>query len=97
MKERIHFGYLPEEYSDPEKSEIVIVPVGYDGTSTWVKGADKGPSAIIEASVNMELYDIETDSEVYKKGIFTEGKGEWEVIYNAVPKFEGHDQPLVPA
>jgi hypothetical protein len=29
-------------------------------------------------------------------GIFREGKGEWEVIYNAVPKFEGHDQPLVP-
>ena len=72
MKERIHFGYLPEEYSDPEKSEIVIVPVAYDGTSTWVKGADKGPAAMIEASVNMELYDIETDSEVYKKGIFTE-------------------------
>jgi len=72
MKERIHFGYLPEEYSDPENAEIVIVPVAYDGTSTWVKGADKGPSAMIEASVNMELYDIETDSEVFKKGIFTE-------------------------
>ncbi|MCP4610101.1 MAG: agmatinase [Planctomycetes bacterium] len=72
MKERIQFGYLPEEYSDPEKSEIVIIPVAYDGTSTWVKGADKGPAAMIEASVNMELYDIETDSEVYKKGIFTE-------------------------
>ncbi|MBC8468532.1 MAG: agmatinase [Planctomycetes bacterium] len=72
MKERIHFGYLPEEYSDPENAEIVIVPVAYDGTSTWIKGADKGPAAMIEASVNMELYDIETDSEVYKKGIFTE-------------------------
>jgi len=72
MKERINFGYLPEEYSEAENAEIVIVPVAYDGTSTWVKGADKGPSAMIEASVNMELYDIETDSEVYKKGIFTE-------------------------
>jgi len=37
-----------------------------------MKGADKGPGAIIEASANMELYDIETDSEVYKKGIYTE-------------------------
>lgn len=37
-----------------------------------MKGADKGPRAIIEASKNMELYDIETNSEVYKKGIFTE-------------------------
>ena len=37
-----------------------------------MKGADEGPTAIIEASANMELYDIETDSEVYRKGIFTE-------------------------
>ncbi len=72
MKETINFGYLPPEYADPETAGIVIIPVAYDGTSTWMKGADKGPAAIIEASVNMELYDIETDSEVYKKGIFTE-------------------------
>ncbi|MBI2664994.1 agmatinase [Candidatus Woesearchaeota archaeon] len=55
-----------------DESEIVILPVPYDGTSTWVKGADKGPDAILEASANMELYDIETDSEVYKLGIFTD-------------------------
>lgn len=72
MKEGINFGYLPQEYSEPENAEIVIIPVAYDGTSTWGKGADKGPAAIIEASANMELYDIETDSEVFKKGIFTE-------------------------
>lgn len=72
MKEVINFGYLPEEYSDPENAGIVIIPVAYDGTSTWIKGADKGPTAIIEASANMELYDIETDSEVYRKGIYTE-------------------------
>ena len=72
MKERIHFGYPPEEYCEPENAGIVIIPVAYDGTSTWIKGADKGPVAMIEASANMELYDIETDSEVFKKGIFTE-------------------------
>jgi agmatinase len=72
MKNTLNYGYLPEEYSNPENADIVITPVAYDGTSTWVKGADKGPEAIIEASANMELYDIETDSEVYKCGIFTE-------------------------
>ena len=72
MKEVINFGYLPEEYADPENAGIVIIPVAYDGTSTWIKGADKGPTAIIEASANMELYDIETDSEIYRKGIYTE-------------------------
>jgi agmatinase len=72
MKNTVNYGYLSEEYSDPDNSNIVIIPVAYDGTSTWVKGADKGPEVIIEASANMELYDIETDSEVYKCGIFTE-------------------------
>lgn len=71
MKQITKFCQLPEEYSDLDKSKIVIIPVPYDGTSTWVKGADKGPSAVIMASANMELYDIETDLEVYKKGIFT--------------------------
>ena len=72
MSKAVNFGYLTKEYSNPDNSRIVIVPVPYDGTSTWIKGADKGPEAIIEASANMELYDIETDSEVYKKGIFTD-------------------------
>jgi agmatinase len=74
MKDGFNFGHLPEEHSNPNDAKIVIIPVAYDGTSTWRKGADKGPSAIIEASANMELYDIETDSEVYKEGIFTEGE-----------------------
>ena len=54
-----------------ETAAIAILPVPYDGTSTWMKGADSGPEAILDASVNLEFYDIETDSEVYKKGIAT--------------------------
>ena len=54
-----------------QESEIIIVPVPYDETSTWMKGADKGPDAILEASVNLEFYDIETSSEAHLKGIFT--------------------------
>lgn len=65
------YGDLTDEYSQKDNSKVVILPVPYDGTSTWGKGADKGCAAIIEASANMELYDIETDTEVYKKGIYT--------------------------
>lgn len=72
VQETTNFGYLPDEYSALDNAEVVIVPAPYDGTSTWLKGADKGPEAIIEASANMELYDIETDSEVYRKGICTD-------------------------
>ncbi len=70
MKTTKTYAGIPEEYATPEKSKIVLIPVPYDGTSTWKKGADKGPQAFLEASENMELYDIETDSEVYKQGIY---------------------------
>jgi len=56
---------------DYHNSRIVILPVPYDATSTWMRGADKGPAAIMEASINLEFYDIETNSEVHKHGIFT--------------------------
>ena len=67
----VHFGDIPEEFCNEETSKIVVLPIPYDGTSTWVKGSDKGPEALLEASANMELYDIETDSEVYLQGIYT--------------------------
>ncbi len=66
-----NFGGLPVEYSSYKNSDIVILPVPFDKTSSWIKGSDKGPSAIINASNNMELYDIETGSEVYTRGIHT--------------------------
>ncbi len=65
-----NYAGIPDEFAHLETSKIVLIPVPYDGTSTWVKGSDKGPEAFLEASENMEIYDIETDTEVYKKGVF---------------------------
>lgn len=70
MKTSKTYAGIPENYSKIEQSKIVLIPVPYDGTSTWQKGADKGPEAFLNASENMELYDIETDSEVYKEGVY---------------------------
>jgi agmatinase len=66
------FGDLPEPFGDPARARVAIVPVPYDGTSTWLKGADRGPAAILEASAHLELYDIETSSEPYRRGILTD-------------------------
>lgn len=71
MAEKTLYGDFEEKYTNYETAEIAILPVPYDGTSTWIKGADKGPQALLEASFNLEFYDIETDSEVFKKGIAT--------------------------
>ncbi len=54
------------------KSRFSLLPVPYDGTSTWIKGADKGPHAMLDAIQNLEFYDIETDSLAYKQGIYVE-------------------------
>lgn len=64
------FAGIPQNYAMLDTSKIVLIPVPFDGTSTWQKGADKGPEAFLNAAENMELYDIETRSEVFKQGIF---------------------------
>lgn len=69
---RGRYGGLPDAFGNEDSSQIVILPVPFDKTSTYQKGSDKGPEALIEASRNMELYDIETDSEVYLLGIYTD-------------------------
>jgi len=66
-----NFGDIDTSFTDYDSSKFIILPVSFDETSTWLKGADRGCASIIEASAHMELYDIETGTEVYKKGIHT--------------------------
>lgn len=63
------FAGIEKKYAELENARILLQSIPYDGTSTWGKGADKGFEAFLKAAENMELYDIETDSEVYKNGI----------------------------
>ncbi len=55
-----------------ENSDIVIQSVPFELTASYQKGTKQGPSAIIEASQYLELFDIETQTEVCsEKKIFT--------------------------
>ena len=65
------FAGLNEKYSNYETAKIALLPVPYDKTSTWIKGADDGPEALLEASEALEWFDIETKTEVYRHGIAT--------------------------
>ena len=76
------YAGIPAENATYENSKVVLVTVPYDGTSTWGKGADKGPELFLDASENMELYDIETDSEPYLQGVYRAG----EVSENSTPE-----------
>ncbi len=65
------FADVPEDYAGFKRSKVCVIPVPYDETVTYVKGASKGPDAIIEASRNMEVFDYELQAETYKVGIYT--------------------------
>ncbi len=42
-----NYAGIPDEFAQLEKAKVVLIPVPYDGTSTWGKGADKGPEAFL--------------------------------------------------
>ncbi len=68
----MNFGGIEDEkYSSLDTAEIVVWPVAYEGTVSYGTGTEAGAMAIIDASRNMELYEEETDAEVYKLGIHT--------------------------
>ncbi|MGL4992866.1 MAG: agmatinase [Bacteroidales bacterium] len=66
-----NFAGLSSPYSDYDFAKAVVIPVPYDATSTWVRGSEKGPEALLDASVTLEWYDLETRTEAYKNGIHT--------------------------
>ncbi len=82
------FAGIEQKYAEYSTSAILLQSIPYDGTSTWGKGADLAFDAFIEASENMELYDIETNTEVYKKGIhvlpFILENSSPELVFNTV-------------
>ena len=64
-----NFAGIEDEYCIKESARVWLQSIPYDGTSTWGKGADKGFEPFLDALENLELYDIETDTEVYKQGV----------------------------
>ena len=65
------FCELPDELADLDHAVAAVIPVPYDLTSTWKKGADQGPRAILEASHHVEWYDLATRRETCRLGIAT--------------------------
>ena len=56
-----------------ETARFVVLPAPYDSTTTWRVGTRSGPAAIIDASINMELFERELGREVAEVGIHTTG------------------------
>lgn len=68
----MNFGGLDLAYPTFEDAMFIVIPVPYDLTSTYQSGSRRGPSAILEASGHMELYDEELGRETYLAGLYTQ-------------------------
>lgn len=67
----LNYASMDEEYTGFKRAKVVILQAPYERTATYKKGTVKGPSAIIDASKKMELFDDELNQETYKIGIHT--------------------------
>ena len=54
-----------------EDSRFVVIPVPYDGATSFRGGARYGPAAIIDASRHLEDYDVELGRDPSEAGIYT--------------------------
>jgi agmatinase len=66
-----NFCNLDAADSDFQRAQVVVLPVPYDSTTSFKTGTREGPQAIIEASQEVELYDIELGCEIAQIGIHT--------------------------
>ncbi len=55
-----------------EQAKVVILPIPYEATTTYRRGCENGPDAILAASQQVEYYDEELDKETCNEvGIYT--------------------------
>lgn len=57
-KKKNVFADVPE-HPDYRSADVVIVPAPFEKTTSYGHGTNKGPASIIDASVNVELFDDE--------------------------------------
>jgi agmatinase len=62
-----NFLGLEAPWCDPTKAGVQVLPAPYEHTSSYVRGSDRGPSAILEASRQVELYDETVGFETYRE------------------------------
>ena len=65
------FAALAADEAAYDRARAVILPVPYDATTTFRSGTRDGPRAIVDASMQLELYDMELRCEPAQVGIHT--------------------------
>jgi agmatinase len=59
----------PEFQASYEASQVVILPIPFEATTSYRKGCQNGPEALLEASVQLDYYDDELDRETWRDAL----------------------------
>ncbi|MCG2725337.1 MAG: agmatinase [Elusimicrobia bacterium] len=62
---------IPPRRDAHQTAKFVVLPIPYERTTSYGKGAKKGPDAILKASLQLELWDEEIKKEPWKDGVYT--------------------------
>jgi len=54
-----------------DRAHVVILPIPFEATTTYRRGCEQGPAAILDASQQVEYYDDDHDRELWEVGIYT--------------------------
>jgi agmatinase len=86
-------------FTNFEKAAAVIVPVPYEGGTSYGKGTALAPQAVIDASYFVEFYDEIIKAEPYRMGISTmapvrqpRGQGIHELVCNTAGELLGQNK-----
>jgi agmatinase len=89
---------LPDEYCN-DNSKFLILPIEYEGTLTYGKGASKGPEEIIKASQHLDYYEDQFENEPFVKGIklldAIKPKNEEEMLQKTSETVEKHKDKFI--
>ncbi len=62
-----NFLGIDEPWCDPAQAGVYILSAPYEHTSSYILGSDRGPSAILEASAQVEVYDEQLGYEPFRE------------------------------
>lgn len=67
----LNFLDLPGQLTDFERAQVAVLCIPYEASTTYGRGTQRGPQAIVDASHQVEFYDEELDLEPCQIGIST--------------------------
>ncbi len=62
-----NFLGIDEPWCHPGSAGVYVLPAPYEHTSSYIRGSKRGPSAILEASRQVEVYDEQLGSEPFRE------------------------------